>query len=166
MNLTRLQMEKIECQTWDLLVDVYEGKEIIPPIDINRVIKKSKLDLKMGVFKDSNIIGAYDKNNHAIYVAKGASYPRQVFTVGHELGHYYLHKEKPTEIFYFSNMLTLEEVTEEEQEAHWFSASLLMPRDSLKIIWDLTRDVTEVSRRFSVEASVAYYRLNNLGWFG
>lgn len=167
MGLTSSEIEKIEWQTWDLLADTYEGKIIIPPIDINLVVAKSNLILSFGVFKDINIDGAYDKSNRVIYVAKGQRYERQVFTVAHELGHYYLHPDKASETFYRgqSPEVLSPEVQQEEQEANWFAASLLMPKPLVQAIWPLLGNNTaELAKRFSVSSSAASYRLHNLGY--
>ena len=165
LTLSKDQMEKIECQTWDLLLEVYKETQVIPPIDINKVIEHSGLSLRVGSFKDPTTEGAYDQKRKIIYVERNAPYERQVFTVAHELGHFYLHQSKPIEVFYRKDLPGFDEDdSTEEQEANWFAASLLMPRNLLKVISNLTNDTTEISRRFSVSSSAAYYRLKNLGY--
>jgi len=37
MGLAKEQIEKIECVTWDLLLEVYGQETVVPPIDLNRV---------------------------------------------------------------------------------------------------------------------------------
>ncbi len=84
MGLTKTKIEEIECMTWDLLLESYGDKDVIPPVDINRIVTNSGLRIMQGKFFDSEIDGAYDKNNSIIYVSKNAPYVRQAFTVAHE----------------------------------------------------------------------------------
>ena len=163
MALSKNQIQEIENCSWDLLIEVYNDKEIIPPIDINFVVDKIGLKLKFGFFKNENIDGAYDKVNRTIYVKKDAPYVRQVFTVAHEIGHYCLHKEIPLETFY-RNDLNDTSLKNEEQEANWFASSLLMPNSLVRSIWSITKDINEIATRFSVSSTMAYYRLKNLGY--
>ncbi len=172
MSLTRERILEIECFTMDLLKDVYRDTEIIPPIDLEKVIQRSGLALKAGNFPQGyNIAGFYDKNRSEIVVEKDDPLFRQVFTVAHELGHYYLHKDKPEEIFYRSDMDNLNaEQKNQEQEANWFAASLLMPKETFLKFWNVLKNINastfsinELARRFEVSSGACYFRLKNLG---
>lgn len=61
MGLSKDKIKKIECMTWDLLIDVYAEDKIIPPIDLNLIVGKAGLCIRQGVFTNSEIAGAYDK---------------------------------------------------------------------------------------------------------
>jgi len=164
MGLSKEKIEKIECMTWDLLIDVYAEDKIIPPIDLNLIVEKAGLSIRQGVFDNSDIAGAYDKEGKIIYLNENDSYFRKAFTVGHELGHFYLHDDKPLETFFRLDMQRIEEEDRVmEQEANWFAASLLMPRSVVMSLWRATKDLNEVSRRCAVSSLAAHFRLKNLG---
>ena len=158
------RIEKIECLTWDLLSEVYGKEPVVPPIDLNRVANYLGLEIWQGSFQDERIVGAYDKTERTIYLAEDIPYVRKAFTMGHEIGHFLLHEQRPKETFYRCDMDAVEEENKlEEQEANWFSASLLMPRRVVRSLWLATKDSTEVARMCGVSSLAAHYRLANLG---
>lgn len=165
MGLGREQIEKIECVTWDLLLEVYGEEElVVPPIDLNRIAQHLGIEIQQGSFQNDQIAGAYDKGKRTVYVGETLSYVRKAFTVGHEIGHFFLHDDKPKETFYRRDMDSIEDENRvEEQEANWFAASLLMPRRVVTDLWLATKDSSEVARRCAVSSLAAHYRLKNLG---
>jgi len=169
MSLTKETILKIESLTSDLVQEVYgEGQDIIPPINLDKVIKFSGLVVKIGKFDDPDIIGMYDRKQSAILLLEGDSFVRQAFTAAHELGHYYLHKDKPNEIFYRKDFYLLDDDDKgQEQEANWFAASLLMPREIFSIFYKKLGNIEQLAKRFNVSSTSVYYRvknLQNLGW--
>ena len=56
-----------------------------------------------------------------------------------------------------------DEDKEEEQEANWFAASLLMPEKLLKHYFSITNDADKLATIFGVSPTAVYYRLKNLG---
>lgn len=169
MSLTKETILKIESLASDLVQEVYtEAETIAPPINLNQVIKHSGLILKIGKFEDPDIIGMYDRQQNAILLLEGDSYARQAFTAAHELGHYYLHRDKPNEIFYRKDFYLLDESDKtQEQEANWFAASLLMPREIFALYYKKLANVALLAKTFNVSATSVYYRvknLQNLGW--
>ena len=164
MGLDKNKIEYIECFTWDLLKDIYKDDVIIPPIDLDRLANNAGIEIKQGNFENPEISGAYEKNKKIIYINESDSYVRKAFTFAHELGHFYLHKNKPTETFFRSDMQSIEEEHRQvEQEANWFAASILMPKKPLVQLWDFTRDIQELARRCEVSSLALHYRLKNLG---
>ena len=145
MPLSRETILKIECLTSDLTQEAYgEEARVTPPINLDKIIKFSGLTLKIGQFDNPDIIGMYDRKQSAILLLEGDAFVRQAFTTAHELGHYYLHKDKPNEIFYRKDFYLLDDSDKsQEQEANWFAASLLMPRELFSVfyknIWALLR---------------------------
>lgn len=159
--LSKEKIEYIETMTQDLISDCYSGQEIMPPIDLDKIIKTSGLTVKFGNFLNQSIDGAFDRKQKIIFLSESAPYNRKVFTAAHELGHFYLHKNVPTEIFYRSDLFG-DLQKSEEQEANWFASCLLMPRYLVKRFWLLSNNVDDIARRFSVSSSAAYFRLKNL----
>lgn len=166
MSLSKERILTIESLTMDLLREVYGGNEdIIPPVDLNKIIEKAGLTLMAGEGDNPNIAGSYDRTERMIIVKKSDPWFRKVFTIAHELGHYYLHTNKPSEIFYRQDLdfLVDNDERDQEQEANWFAASLLMPKMVFSRFWMLIRDIDELAQRFGVSSTACYYRLKNLG---
>ena len=164
MALTTDQIREIESKASDVLSLVYDGEGLKPPIDLSKILQKSGLTLKAGEFEDDNVSGYYDKNKKTVYVAKDDSYARKIFTIAHELGHFFLHKHKESEIFYRLNAVELDkEEKADEQAANWFAACLLMPQELLKNYWGFTHDLKELAAVFGVSQTAMLWRLKNLG---
>lgn len=100
---------------------------------------------------------------------------RQHFTLGHELGHYFLHKEylrlekgivDGDSWLDSPNMLYRQDAVEKttlELEANTFAASLLMPEDLLRRAWKAFGSIRECARIFRVSAVAMSMRLTKLG---
>lgn len=110
-----------------------------------------------------------------ILVNKNKPKTRQNFTIAHELGHYFLHKDlihKNEEIFVDedntldgSNILFRldeAEITKVETEANNFAASLIMPSELVREAWNAIQDVTECAKIFNVSLSAMSIRLERL----
>jgi Zn-dependent peptidase ImmA (M78 family) len=163
MSIGASRIKEIDSVSFDILQDAYGGGEkIVPPINLKSVIDKYGLKLKMGDFKDSDILGAYDKDKKTIYVAATETYTRKAFTIAHELGHFFLHNHKQTEFFFRSDILRMEQDEQEETEANKFAASLLMPKFLVERFWRQFRSIAIIARIFKVSHTAARYRLKNL----
>lgn len=163
-TLSKDRINEIEYHTWDLLKEVYGEKPIVPPINLNALVEKAGLQIKQGNFLNTEISGAYDKANKVIYVNAIEPYVRKAFTVAHELGHFYLHQDKPIETFYRRDLQSIiDEHRCVEKEANWFAASLLMPKPAISALWFFIGDLHELANRCDVSATALHYRLKNLG---
>ncbi len=164
MSLTKEAILKIECLTYDLVQEAYGAEEeITPPINLGKVIKYSGLVVKIGQFDNPDIIGMYDRKQGAILLLEGDTFPRQAFTTAHELGHFYLHQDKPNEIFYRKDFYLLDDSDKtQEQEANWFAASLLMPREVFTFFYKKLSNIDLLAKRFNVSSTAVYYRIKNL----
>lgn len=115
-----------------------------------------------------NVSGFYFSKDKTIYLNVDEPASRQVFTIAHELGHYFLgHKSDEYGVYRRHNVY--EGVKHQnESEADYFAASLLMPetmiRDELQKYPFLTSDSTSVlALRFGVSPSAMTRRLKHLG---
>jgi Zn-dependent peptidase ImmA (M78 family) len=85
---------------------------------------------------------------------------RQRFTLAHELGHYFLHRDHGA----FTDGLLFRRENQRnalERQANNFAAMLLMPTIPFKR--ELRHnDLTEVARNFGVSRQAAQYRLDNI----
>ncbi|MEA2065195.1 MAG: ImmA/IrrE family metallo-endopeptidase [Patescibacteria group bacterium] len=144
-------------------------------------ILKDEGDLKIEISdllqkRDDSISGllAYrkieGKDKFGIFINNSKSQNRIYFTIAHELGHYFLHKKKLIDIgLVIDNGQVLEIFRldtglsdEEEIEANNFAATLIMPADKVREIWNLLHDVDECAKFFQVSVLAMSIRLNNL----
>lgn len=166
MSLNKERILMIESLTADLLRESYgEDREITPPIDLNKIVDQAGLKIMVGEVDNPNIAGSYDRKERLIIVKKSDPLFRKVFTIAHELGHYYLHTNKPSEIFYRQGLdfLVDSDEKDQEQEANWFAASMLMPKVVFLRLWMVIRDMDALAKLFGVSSTACYYRLKNLG---
>ncbi len=163
--LTQSYINTIEAKTMEILSIVYGSLDkVLPPVSLDMILKTFHIKLKGAEFKDQAISGAYDRTNRTIYVASDESLNRQAFSVAHELGHYFLHEKKKTDLFYRSQILNLSgEQPREEKEANIFAASLLMPEYWVKHYYALTKDLNKLAIIFGVSITAVDYRLRDLG---
>ena len=105
-----------------------------------------------------------------ISVKEGDSRYRQYFTIAHELGHYFLHKDdlrKRGGVFDLGNVLMMYRTdiglsSEKEREANYFAGSLLMPKKRVREAWERFEDIEKCAKLFSVSKSAMAVRLNVL----
>ena len=93
---------------------------------------------------------------------------RRYFTIAHELGHYFLHKDPLKEkqfaidgdptLYRSDNGLT----SIEETQANHFAASLLMPEARVEEVWRKVRRVERCAKFFNVSVSAMGIRLEIL----
>ena len=100
---------------------------------------------------------------------------RQHFTIAHELGHYFLHKnELSSENILVDADTTLDsngiffrldhaETTKIETQANNFAATLIMPERLVQEVWEKLNDVEEAAKIFKVSLSAMSIRLEKLG---
>ncbi|SRR5258708_4730999 len=162
--LSQSRINQIEALVREVLTTLDPNLEKIKaPISLWQIMKNFQITLKTGQFEDSTVSGAYNKKDKTIFVEKEEPYTRKMFTIAHELGHYFLHEDKKAEFFYRAQVLKLDdEKSAEEQEANWFAASLLMPEVLIRYFWELTNDPDQLSIIFGVSPTAVFYRLKNL----
>lgn len=168
MSLSKETILRIETLTYDLARESYsDEEEMSPPINLDKIIKQSGLSIKKGPFDDPNIMGMYDRKQGIILLSENDNLVRRIFTAAHELGHYYLHKDKPNEIFFRKDFYLLDDNDKaQEQEANWFAASLLMPREMFSFFYK-KMNIEQLVKVFHVSSTAVYFRiknLKNLGW--
>lgn len=167
------------CQKANELVDIYNPQGIAPfPFES---IISAQGDIRIiYVDKDTmpeNTSGAivYDSRSKKYSILINNSKPdnRQYFTVAHELGHYFLHKDylKEEEVIIenidlgSSNTLFRHDdaiLNRVEREANNFAACLLMPEKFVVEAWNTLEDVEECAKIFKVSVSAMSIRLEKL----
>ncbi len=140
-------------------------------------------DIKLAYLDTTNpeISGAiyFQDDKYAIVINSTKPATRQYFTVAHELGHYYLHKQwlldNPSSGIIDYGFLdgvaallrpdsppTDEATILMEKEANNFAAEILMPEDKVKEYWNLTHDIVRCADAFHVSKSAMAIRLEKL----
>ena len=167
-----MQESAIVQTTERLLREFYKIEDINsiePPINPIAIAKKIGLKIYSSQL-DDHVDGIYDKNKKAIYVSKASPRNRQVFTIAHELGHYFLHEHKDFDVFYRRDLETLNQPKfAEEREANSFAANLLMPKQLITRYYEQYKKSnglnieSELAKKFKVSELAIKWRLHNLG---
>lgn len=153
--------DKLEELTSNILLnnDMYKI-----PVDVVKIANTNDISVYEGEL-DKKISGAirYDKpkDNFEILVNKNDSKVRQRFTIAHELGHFFLHKDilKNDEI-HIDIMYRMTD--EEEQEVDYFAGALLMNKTILENL-QKENTIAELAELFNVSVSAMTVRLDILG---
>jgi Zn-dependent peptidase ImmA (M78 family) len=112
--------------------------------------------------ESEGVSGLYDPSQNMILVNEAEAGVRQTFTIAHELGHKILHDEWARSSAYKVLWRDPRKQGKDrwEQEANYFAANLLMPRQMVDEYKNFP--MTVVARIFAVSEPVAKYRLQNL----
>ena len=128
---------------------------------------EEKLKIKI-IEKDlDQISGAITKNSTGewvILINSNNTVERRNFTLGHELGHYFLHREpfvdEETQIFYRQEVHD-----DKEYAADRFAVELLMPAAEVeKIVDGGITSIPELAKKFGVSPKAMFFRLKELGY--
>lgn len=135
------------------------------------------LDVHFVDLEDSSISGAtlYKDDHFTILVNTEKPFTRQHFTLGHELGHYFLHQDslrekrgivdgdtwmdEPNVLFRVDDAAS----AKVEKEASNFAAALLMPEHLVVEAWDATHSIEDCARIFQLSVVAMSIRLIQLG---
>lgn len=106
-------------------------------------------------------ISVRGKNDFTIYLSKATSHIRDVFTIAHELGHYFLHS-KLGQIQINANRS--DDIDETEREANSFAAAFLMPEERVRELFaEKDGDISALANAFKVSLTAINWRCVNLG---
>lgn len=154
--------ENIEKLTSNILLnnDLYKIPANIFKIAEANDITVLKADL------EKKILGAirYDKENkkYTILLNENQDYVQQRFTLAHELGHFFMHKEiLEKDELHVDIMYKIEDI--DEQDVDYFAGALLMNRMLLEKMYETNQSIRELAEMFEVSISVMTIRLNTLG---
>lgn len=106
-------------------------------------------------------ISVTSRNDFTIYLSKATSHKRDVFTIAHELGHYFLHS-KLGEVQINANRS--EDIDETEREANSFAAAFLMPEQRVRDLFsEKAGNISALAEAFKVSLTAMNWRCINLG---
>ena len=123
-----------------------------------------KADLGFTVKKDNDIV---------IFTNSCSRLSREIFTLAHEIGHVILHLDDMTSFIDDNDTINGRSKDENEQEANYFAACLLMPSDDVNRFIDLeihdfrekglsAMDIARIMSEFNVSFDMALNRLESL----
>ena len=167
-TITWQRRQEIESISKDILTSTHGPiSAILPPVDLNKILDKYGLKLKAGKFADGAIAGVYERDTYTIYLSEDDPIQRQTFTVGHELGHFFLHQHKQKDIFRRVDAFHLDTTRGtdkiEEAEANFFAAVLLIPTDLIRTYWLVMKEIEHLATLFGISETAVFWRLKNLG---
>ena len=136
-----------------------------PPISPRDIALNNGLRVQPVSFdeKDNDVAGLIDFDKKIIYVNAQDAFNRQTFTVAHELGHYFLHRDLFKQDPERYNVLLRRPIGQDddplEKEANAFAADLLVPRKYLNF-YSRYADQQELADLFAVSMEVIGYRMS------
>ncbi len=167
-----MNRKKIKAYVSDLL-DKHKIKQF--PIDLNQLAKVVNAEIKLYGFDDELSGFAYQKNGIKIIgVNKHHPRSRRRFTIAHELGHMFLHKQDTVSYDEASILLRLGHVADtvdsKEIEANIFAAELLMPEKNIRsdvnkmksISLEDKKAIAELANKYKVSSQAMTIRLTSL----
>ena len=141
------------------------------PVDVIEIARANDIKVFKGNL-DKNISGAIrynrETNKFEILVNENDVRERQRFTIAHELGHYFLHKdilqnnEIHVDIMYRNPNESDEEEKKREKEVDYFAGALLMNKTLLERMYNENSTITELAELFDVSVSAMTVRLDVL----
>lgn len=150
----------------------------IAPFPYERIVEAhDDLRIYFTELEDDAISGAtlYEGGEFTILINATKAGTRQHFSLGHELGHYFLHPDilKAEKAIIDSEdalagprILYRQENTSDERlerEANAFAAALIMPADLVSHGWEAVADIEKLAQIFQVSTVAMSIRLTELG---
>jgi len=150
-----------------------KAKVMSPPVPVYEIAKSLGIKVRRGPLPD-DLSGFLVHENDAVFIGVNSLHPkpRQLFTLAHELGHFFLHPSSnfiDRKLIYFRDSRSGEAIDLKEIQANQFAADLLMPERFLRRALngetvDLEDEgrVSELSKSFGVSTQALMFRLINL----
>ena len=146
-------------------------KEVVRKHNDLELVFRSLSNVDISNNSDVSGLILYDdkKGQFTILVEKSKPENRQYFTVAHELGHYFLHKETLKEkslvvdgdatLYRLDNGLS----NTQESQANYFATSLLMPEKKVKKAWKFfDKNIEKCAELFYVSLTAMSIRVDIL----
>lgn len=146
---------------------LFEHDMLKIPVDVVKIADDLGIEIYETELK-KEISGAisYDSKNKkfSILLNKKNSTKRKRFTIAHELGHYFLHKNiLENDEIHIDIMYRDDSKNYEEKKVDYFAGALLMNKMLLEKLYNKTDSIAELSEIFDVSESAMTVRLNILG---
>lgn len=134
------------------------------PVDLGVVLEKFNIKALNATFSSPEVSGAFDRRSKVVFVNKTDPQTTKIFTLAHELGHYFLHEQVERDILFREKNtagITKENI---EKEADAFAAALLMPESAIRKYWPIAESIQQMAEFFSVSYPAMLNRLRSLGF--
>ena len=166
MTTATADYDKAIKKATEVLRDNYVLSPPVNPYELAKNYGLEVLEVDFGNEKFKDVAGYIDLETEKIFVNKNDSKNRKKFTVAHELGHYFLHRERMKEdpniaVLYRIPLGTLNK-DPIEKEANCFAANLLVPEGLLKEKMDQNEDVNFLADVFKVSRDLIGFRIENV----
>jgi Zn-dependent peptidase ImmA (M78 family) len=127
-----------------------------------------KIELKdVDDLQESGAIVIKNEHDFTIFLPFHTGAKRDRFTIGHELGHYFLHYKLPAiqgRTPKLPMIVSRYGTDRTETEANWFAAAFLMPSANFKRAYQAAKgNLVAVADEFDVSRSAAAVRADSLG---
>lgn len=135
------------------------------PVDPIAIARRFGIEVKKARFRDPDTSGAIianGKDDVTIFFAEDDSYPRQTFTVAHELGHYFERRGADDDAYSFVEKRHSSNYDLHEFFADEFAGNLLMPTGLMCQLWAEGRTVGQLADLFSVSTAAVRKRIDRL----
>lgn len=141
------------------------------PVDVVKIAKLNGITVYEGDL-EKNVSGAIrynqEKENFEILVNKNDTRERKRFTIAHEIGHFFLHREiLMSDEIHIDIMYRMpnedEEQKRREKDVDYFAGALLMNKTLLTKMYNENNTITELAEIFDVSVSAMTVRLDILG---
>lgn len=141
------------------------------PVDVVKIANLNDMAVYEGDLEKS-VSGAIrynkEKENFEILVNKNDTRERKRFTIAHEIGHFFLHKEiLMNDEIHIDIMYRMpnedEEQKKRERDVDYFAGALLMNKTLLTKMYNESNTITELANIFDVSVSAMTVRLDILG---
>jgi Zn-dependent peptidase ImmA (M78 family) len=143
-----------------------------PAVPIEKLVRKHRIDLKVGNLEEVSGLLVRTGDNAVIGVNMNHPEVRRRFTIAHEFGHYMLHSGISAHYdrdyrINFRSRESSEATDIEEIEANFFAASILMPkrfldRDEAVMALDNDEAVAKLAKKYNVSRHAMSLRLGNV----
>lgn len=165
--VTPAEAAAIEMREQTLVAD--EGVTKLP-IDLHKIADDLGVEIKYADLKpniDGFILRESGKNA-CIYVNQNHNEHRKRFTIAHELGHYWDHRDDQGEYGYvdYRNEMSSTGRDPKERYANSFAAELLMPAKYILVAWARGDSIKKLRKTLNVSEAALGHRLINLGLLG
>lgn len=164
MSYQKNQIEEIAKKV-ESLVECNDDKHI----DVVAIARHLGLQVDEVEFENRNISGMIEYQKKTISIESRDPFVRKRFSVAHEIGHYVLHhmldneNKSEKEVSYRANVSS-QTYDPKEIEANHFAATLLMPENRVRDLWEYyCKNIDEVARILKVSVSALAFRLEYLG---
>lgn len=179
MSLSRIldrETEKIINKVSEITSGYYKHFSL----DLDGLCEKLNIKLYEATFDDDNVSGAITRDGETWKIVINESHPttRKRFTVAHELGHYFaITNDSLLAVEYLEDndnvikdyfILNRDDVVSDdnyqiERQANYIGASLLMPEQMVRQLFDEGTTTSVMAEKFGVSEAALSYRLKSLG---